>query len=81
MSQMDRIAEIEDLTVKEFKEEIQFGLESLKKGVRPGNTMELLATAMNISLLGDNLKQALEQWLQLDLWEKMDSDRKQKRSL
>lgn len=81
MSQMDRIAEIEDLTVKEFKEEIQFGLESLKKGVRPGNTMELLATALNISLLGDNLKQALEQWLQLDLWEKMDSERKQKRSL
>lgn len=81
MSQMDRIAEIEDLTIKEFKEEIQFSLESLKKGVRPGNSMELLATAMNISLLGDTLKQALERWMQLDLWEKMDSDRKQGRPL
>jgi hypothetical protein len=81
MSQMDRIAEIEDLTIKEFKEEIQFSLESLKRGARPGNTMELLATALNISFLGDNLKLAVERWLQLDLWEKMDSERKQGRPL
>ena len=72
MSERDRIAEIEDLTVKEFKEEIRYCLESLGKGVKPGNTMELLATALNIGLLGDGLKKALEKWLQIDLWEKVD---------
>jgi hypothetical protein len=75
MSQIDRIAEIESLTVKEFKEEIQYCLESLKKGVKPGNTMELLATALNINLLGEDLKLAIERWLQIDLWEKVDEGR------
>ena len=72
MSERDRIAEIEDLTVKEFKEEIQYCMENLKNGVNPGNTMELLATALNINLLGEDLKSALERWLQIDLWEKVD---------
>lgn len=81
MSQRDRIAEIEDLTVKEFKEEIQAAMESLRKGIRPGNSLELLAAALNISLLGDDLKQALERWLQLDLWEKVDNERKPGRPL
>jgi len=72
MSERDRIAEIEDLKVKEFKEEIQYCLENLKKGVKPGNTVELLATALNISLMGEDLKLALERWLQIDLWEKVD---------
>lgn len=75
MSERDRIAEIEDLTVKEFKEEIQYCLGSLKKGVKPGNAMELLATALNINLLGEDLKLALERWLQIDLWEKVDEGR------
>jgi len=79
MSQRERIAEIEDLTVKEFKEEILFTIESLKKGVEPGNAMELLAAALNISLLGDDLKKTLERWLQIDLWDKVDGDTKQVR--
>jgi hypothetical protein len=79
MSQRDRIAEIEDLTVKEFKEEILFSMESLKRGIKPGNTMELLAAALNISLLGDDLKHALERWLQVDLWESVDGNRNQTR--
>ncbi len=72
MGQRERIAEIEDLTVKEFKEEIQYCIENLKKGVKPGNTMEVLATALNISLLGEDLKLALERWLQIDLWESVN---------
>jgi hypothetical protein len=72
MSERDRIAEIEDLTVKEFKEEIQSCADSLRKGVKPGNTMELLAAALNIGYLGDGLRNALEKWLQIDLWEKVD---------
>lgn len=76
MSQRDRIAEIEDLTVKEFKEEILFSMESLKRGIKPGNTMELLATALNISMIGEDLKQALERWLQIDLWENVDGGKK-----
>ncbi len=76
MSQRDRIAEIEDLTVKEFKEELLFSMESLKRGIKPGNTMELLATSLNISLLGDDLKQALERWLQIDLWDSVDGGKK-----
>ena len=73
MSQRDRIAEIEDLTVKEFKAEIQNGIENLRKGIKPGNTIELLAATMNISLLGEELKLSFEQYLQLDFWEKTDS--------
>jgi hypothetical protein len=72
MSQRDRIAEIEDLTVKEFKEEIQYCMESLGRGTRPGNIMEVLATALNISLMGEDLKAAFERWLQIGLWEKVD---------
>lgn len=73
MSQRDRIAEIEDLTVKEFKAEIKNSIENLRKGIKPGNTIELLAATMNISLLGEELKLSFEQFLQLDFWEKTDS--------
>lgn len=68
MSQRDRIAEIEDLTIIEFKSEIHSTIESLQKGIKPGNAIELLAAALNIGLLGEDLKKALERWLQLDLW-------------
>ncbi len=69
MSQRDRIAEIEDLTVKEFKTEIQNSIENLRKGIKPGNTIELLAATMNISLLGEDLKLSFERFLQHDFWE------------
>ena len=72
MSEMDRIAEIEDLTVKEFKKEIQNTIDSLKTGRKPGNTIEILAAALNIGLLGEDLKMTLESWLQLDLWKKVE---------
>lgn len=72
MSERDRIAEIEDLSVKEFKQEISTTIESLKKGNKPGNTIEILAAALNIGLLGEDLKVTLESWLQLDLWKKVD---------
>ena len=72
MSERDRIAEIEDLKVKEFKEEIRNTIESLKKGIKPGNAFEILATSLNIGLLGENLKMTLESWLQLDLWKRVD---------
>jgi hypothetical protein len=72
MSERDRIAEIEDLTVKELKEEIHNTINTLVKGVKPGNTIELLAAALNIGLLGEDLKLSLEKWLQRDLWEKVD---------
>ena len=72
MSERDRIAEIEDLSVKEFKQEIFTAIESLNKGNKPGNTIEILAAALNIGLLGENLKVTLERWLQLDLWKKVD---------
>ena len=73
MSQRDRIAEIEDLTVLEFKNEIHSAIENLQKGKKPGNAIELLAAALNIGLLGEDLKTALEQWLQLDLWHTVDT--------
>lgn len=69
MSQKDRIAEIEDLTVKEFRAELQNAVESLKKGVKPGNAIELLGAALKISKMGEDLKITLEKWLQVDLWE------------
>ena len=72
MSERDRIAEIEDLTVKEFKNEVHSAIENTQQGKKPGNTIELLAAALNIGLLGEDLKMALERWLQLDLWEKVD---------
>ena len=72
MSERDRIAEIEGLTVKEFKEEIQSTIQHIRDGIRPGNSIELLATALNIGFLGEDLKTTLEQWLQLDLWKKVD---------
>ena len=72
MSERDRIAEIEDLSVKEFKEEIHNTIESLNEGVKPGNTIEILAAALNIGLLGEDLKMTLERWLQLDMWEKVE---------
>ena len=82
MSEMDRIAEIEDLTVKEFKEEIQNTIEKLNTGIKPGNTIEILGAALNIGLLGDNLKSTLENWLQLDMWKKVEeSENKQSRYL
>ncbi len=71
MSQRDRIAEIEDLTVKEFKSEIITTIESFQKGMKPGNAIELLAATLKISHLGEDLKTALEKWLQFDLWEKV----------
>ena len=73
MSERDRIAEIEDMTVKEFKNEVHATIESLQQGTSPGNTVELLAAALNIGLLGEDLKMTLERWLQLDLWEKVDT--------
>ncbi|MFC1528595.1 hypothetical protein ACFL5B_01660 [Candidatus Latescibacterota bacterium] len=72
MSERDRIAEIEDLTVKEFKKEIQNTIESLKAGNKPGNTIEILAASLNIGLLGEDLKMTLERWLQLDLWKNVE---------
>ena len=72
MSERDRIAEIEDLTIKEFKEEVRSTIESLHQGIKPGNTVELLAAALNIGLLGEDLKMTLERWLQIDLWEKVE---------
>ena len=72
MSERDRIAEIEDLSVKEFKEEIHNTIESLNEGVKPGNTIEILAASLNIGLLGEDLKMTLERWLQLDMWEKVE---------
>jgi hypothetical protein len=72
MSEKDRIAEIESLTVREFREEVAYCLENLRKGGKPGNTVELLATALKISLLGEDLRTALERWLQIDLWERVD---------
>ncbi|MBN1292019.1 MAG: hypothetical protein JXB48_09295 [Candidatus Latescibacteria bacterium] len=73
MSQQDRIAEIEDLTIHEFKTEIHRAIENLQKGNKPGNTIELLAAALNIGLLGEDLKTSLERWLQLDLWHTVDN--------
>jgi len=73
MSQRDRIAEIEDLTILEFRKEIHSAIENLQKGKKPGNAIELLAATLNIGLLGDDLKTALEQWLQLDLWHTVDN--------
>ena len=72
MSERDRIAEIEDLSVKEFKEEIHNTIDSLNEGVKPGNTIEILAASLNIGLLGEDLKMTLERWLQLDMWEKVE---------
>ena len=72
MSERDRIAEIEDLTVKEFKEEIQNTIEKLNSGIKPGNTIEILAASLNIGLMGENLKNTLENWLQLDMWKKVE---------
>lgn len=72
MSEKDRIAEIEDLTIKEFKIEIQNAIESLNKGIKPGNSIEILAAALNIGLLCEDLKITLERWLQLDMWKKVE---------
>ena len=72
MIERERIAEIEDLTIKEFKSEVHAAIENLQRGIRPGNTIELLAAALNIGLLGEDLKMSLERWLQLDLWEKVE---------
>ena len=69
MSQRDRIAEIEDFTVKEFKTELKNAADSLQKGIKPGNAIELLGAALQISKMGEDLKMTLEKWLQIDLWE------------
>ena len=69
MSQRDRIAEIEDFTVKEFKTELKNAVDSLRKGIKPGNAIELLGAALQISKMGEDLKMTLEKWLQIDLWE------------
>ncbi len=74
MSQRDRIAEIEDLTVKEFNEEIVNTIDSLKRGMKPGNVVELLAASLKISHLSEDLKIALEKWLQFDLWEEVNEN-------
>lgn len=74
MSQRDRIAEIEDLSILEFKNEIHSAIENLQKGKKPGNAIELLAAALNIGLLGEDLKTALEKWLQLDLWHTVENN-------
>jgi len=72
MSERDRIAEIEDFTVKEFKAEIKNTIENLQKGVKSGNAIELLAAALKIAHLGEDLKIALERWLQIDLWKEVE---------
>ena len=72
MSERDRIAEIEDFTVKEFKAEIKNTIENLQKGVKSGNAIELLAAALKIGHLGEDLKIALERWLQIDLWKEVE---------
>ena len=72
MSQKDRIAEIEDLTVKEFKSQLRTTIDNLREGIKPGNSIELLATTLKITHLGDDLKLALEKWLQYDLWEEIE---------
>lgn len=74
MSERDRIAEIEDLTVKEFKAEIKNTVESLQRGVKTGNAIELLAAVLKIGHLGEDLKIALERWLQIDLWKEVEED-------
>ncbi len=74
MSERDRIAEIEDLSVKEFKLEIQNTIDSLNNGIKPGNSIEILAAALNIGLLGEDLKMTLERWLQLDMWQKVENE-------
>jgi len=76
MSERDRIAEIEDLTVKEFKEEILNTTEKLNAGIKTGNTIEILATSLNIGFMGENLKKTLENWLQLDMWKKVEEEKK-----
>jgi len=76
MSELDRIAEIESLTVKEFKQEIQNTIDSLNQGIKPGNSIEILAAALNIGLRGEDLKMTLEHWLQLDLWNTVDGEEK-----
>ena len=72
MSESDRIAEIEDFTVKEFKAEIKNTIENLQKGVKSGNAIELLAATLKIGHLGEDLKIALERWLQIDLWKEVE---------
>ncbi len=72
MSERDRIAEIEDFTVKEFKAEIKNTIENLQKGVKSGNAIELLAATLKIGHLGEDLKIALERWLQIDLWKEVE---------
>ena len=76
MSERDRIAEIEDLTVKEFKAEIKNTIENFQKGVKSGNAIELLAAALKIGHLGEDLKIALERWLQIDLWKEIEESEK-----
>ena len=72
MSERDRIAEIGDLRIREFNEELESAIESLKRGVKPGNAFELLAASLKISSLCEELKTSLEKWLQVDLWEKVE---------
>ena len=55
-----KIAEIEDLTVKVFKSEIVVTIDSLQKGIKPGNAIELLAASLKISHLGEDLKTAIK---------------------
>ena len=56
MSEQDRIAEIESLTVLEFKDEIRAAIQNMKDGIKPGHSIELLAVALNIGMLGGELK-------------------------
>ena len=74
MSEIDRIAEIEDYTVKEFKAEIRKTIENLQDGTKPGNVLELLAASLKIGHLGEDLKIALEKWLQFDIWKDVEEE-------
>lgn len=68
MDDNEKMAEIEKLTIGEFRTEVQVAIDNLKSGIKPANTIELLAMALNIGMLGEDLKATMENWLQLDLW-------------
>lgn len=74
MSEIDRITEIEDYTVKEFKAEIRKTIDNLQDGTKPGNALELLAASLKIGHLGEDLKLALEKWLQFDIWKDVEEE-------
>ena len=74
MIQRDRIADIEHMTVREFTDALQRTAVNLDDGIKAGHAIELVAVALNIEHLGQDLRDSLERWLQLDLWEGIRDD-------